>query len=147
MSTRTDDAGISLIAKAALLARVWATAARVQLALRRSALPDVVARLSVPTDRERLPPALLSIAVSRGLRIGRWHPRCLTRSLVLFRLLREQGDPAELVIGLRYQATSHGAHAWVELRGRDIGPLPGSSGYQEMSRYPRPDPTESLEGA
>jgi hypothetical protein len=38
---------------------------------------------------------------------------------------------------LPHHATSHDAHAWVELRGRDVGPLPGGSGYVELTRYPR----------
>jgi Transglutaminase-like superfamily len=131
------ETGISPLTRLGLLARVWITAARVQIALRRWALPELVDRFAVPSQRDRVSPSLLSAAVSRGLRIGRWHPRCLTRSLVLYLMLREQGDPAELIIGLRDQSTTHGAHAWIELRGRDIGPLPGGRGYQEMSRYPR----------
>jgi len=129
--------GLSFLGKLTLLARVWWTALQVQLALRRKPLHEVVAELGCPTSRPAVPVALLSRAVSRGLRIGAWQPRCLIRSLVLYRLLRAQGDQAELVIGLHERATSPDAHAWIELGGRDVGPLPGRGAHRELSRYPR----------
>jgi hypothetical protein len=55
----------------------------------------------------------------------------------LYRLLRAQGDPAELVIGLTELPESPDAHAWIELDGRDIGPLPGRGHHRELARYPR----------
>ena len=131
------SAPLSTPAKVWLLWRVWWTALVVQLALRRHPLPQAVTILGAPSARQPIPPALLSRAVSRGLRLGRWQPRCLIRSLVLFRLLREQGDPAELVIGLPQRPHSPDAHAWVELAERDIGPLPGRGSHVEMARYPR----------
>ncbi|HET6745453.1 MAG TPA: lasso peptide biosynthesis B2 protein [Candidatus Limnocylindria bacterium] len=136
MLTRSDD-GLSLLAKLSLLWRVWAVAARVRLELWRHPLPEVVSVLAAPTGRPRVPTSLLSRAVSRGLRIGPLQPRCLTRSLVLYRLLRAQGDDAQLIIGMRDKTVSTDAHAWVELAGRDVGPLPGGKGYRELSRYPR----------
>jgi hypothetical protein len=123
--------------KAWLLGRVWLAAIRVQLALRRQRLPDAVVALGRPSRRRRTPPALLSRAVSRGLRFGPWQPRCLIRSLVLYQLLREQGDTPDLVIGLPERADTHEAHAWVELGGRDIGPMPGRGNHRELSRFPR----------
>lgn len=127
----------SLGQQARLFVTVWIGAARVAVALRRLPL-ETVAGASANTGRERVPLALLSRAVTRGLRIGPWQPRCLVRALVLYRLLRAQGDAAELVIGLHHQAASPDAHAWVLLDGRDIGPPPGGAGYEEMTRYPRP---------
>jgi hypothetical protein len=56
-------------------------------------------------------------------------------ALVLFRLLREQGDAAELVIGLPENPGGKDAHAWVELEGVDVGPPPGRSGHDEMARF------------
>ncbi len=44
---------------------------------------------------------------------------------MLYRLLREQGDAAELVIGLPKNPADKSAHAWVELDGVDVGPPPG----------------------
>lgn len=123
--------------QARLLASVWVTALRVVVALRRQPLHSV-ATASPGTGHDRVPLALLSRAVTRGLRIGPWQPRCLVRALVLYRLLRAQGDPAELVIGLHHRAASPDAHAWVLLDGRDVGPPPGGAGYEEMTRFPRP---------
>jgi hypothetical protein len=56
-------------------------------------------------------------------------------ALVLFRLLRRQGDPAELVIGLPATAADQNAHAWIELDGRDVGPAPGRNGHVELARF------------
>jgi len=133
----STDQRLSLLGKVALLWRVWSTAARAQIDLSRRPLPEVVAALGRPAASERTPTALLSRAVTRGLRIGPWQPRCLLRSLVLYRLLRAQGDAAELVIGLPHRPTTKDAHAWVELAGRDVGPAPGGHGYLELTRYPR----------
>jgi hypothetical protein len=127
---------LSILDKAVLLARVWLIAVRVQIALRRRPLAEVAATLGQPTGETHASAALLSRAVSRGLRIGSWQPRCLIRGLVLYRLLRAQGDAAELVIGLPTRPTTHEAHAWVELAGRDVGPAPGGAGYLELTRYP-----------
>jgi hypothetical protein len=139
----TGDAPIGLVAKARMLARVWATAAGVIIGLRRERLPDLIRRLGVPTAGRGgraaprpVRPSLLSRAVSRGLRIGPWQPRCLIRALVLYRLLRAQGDDAVLVIGLAESRPSTEAHAWVELAGRDIGPSPGAFGHRALARYP-----------
>lgn len=126
--------------KVRLLAVVWLTAARVVVSLRRAPLPRVAEILGEPDGRARRPPALLSRAVSRGFRVGPWVPRCLIRSLVLYRLLRAQGDPAVLVIGLPGERPTRDAHAWVELDGRDMGPDPGAAGHEPLARYPR-DPT------
>jgi hypothetical protein len=120
-----------------LLGRVWWSAAVVLMTIHRHRLPEAVATLGQSSGSRVLPPTLLSRAVSRGLRVGRWQPRCLIRSLVLYRLLRAQGDPADLVIGLAEQPHSHDAHAWVELGGRDFGPLPGRGRHVELARYPR----------
>ena len=123
--------------KARLALRVWRSYLRVRSRLRRRPLPDFVAQLGEPgrKARERHPPARLSRAVNRALRIGERRPTCLVNALVLFRLLREQGDPAELVIGLPRNAVDKDAHAWVELEGADVGPPPGRSGHAEMARF------------
>jgi hypothetical protein len=134
---RQQRVGLSSYARVILLWRVWIAALRVQLTLRRHRLPEAVALLGGSSGQPPLPPALLSRAVSRGLRIGRWQPRCLVRSLVLYQLLRAQGDPAELVIGLTERPDSPDAHAWIELAGRDIGPWPGRGQHVEMARFPR----------
>ena len=132
-----DEPRVRLALKVWLLWRVWWMAAGVSIALRRRPLPGLAARWAGAADGSRpLPVALLSRAVTRGLRVGPWAPRCVIRSLVLYRLLREQGEDAILVIGTRPVPTSSDAHAWVELAGIDVGPAPGSRGYVELTRYP-----------
>jgi Transglutaminase-like superfamily len=128
---------LSVLQRAWLLARVWWACLVVLATLRRHSLPQAVTVLGEASTGELLPPALLSRAVSRGLRIGWWRPRCLIRSLVLYRLLRAQGDTPELVIGLPHRPESPDAHAWVELAGRDVGPWPGRGQHVELARYPR----------
>jgi len=131
--------GLTLAQKARLAVRIWRRFVLVVVDLRREPLPALVERLASSNGRpprERHRPATLSRAVHRSLRIGSRRPRCLLNALVLFRLLREQGEPAELVIGLLPEASDQRAHAWVELRGRDVGPPPGRSGHEEMARLP-----------
>jgi hypothetical protein len=129
---------LSLVAKVRLVARIWLRFARVRLAVDREPLPGFVSSLGGTAGlRPHLShqPTTLSAAVYRCLRVGRRRPRCVINALVLFRLLREQGDAAELVIGLPQGATDHRAHAWVELAGRDVGPPPGRRGHREIARF------------
>ncbi len=56
--------------------------------------------------------------------------------MVMYEILKEQGEAPELVIGLPDQARSHEAHAWVELALVDVGPPPGRAGHDELVRYP-----------
>lgn len=117
----------SLPGKALLVLRVWAEYARVRFLVHRRPLPQLVARLAEagPARARRQPVARLSRAVARALTVRGRRPTCLVNSLVLFRLLTRQGEPAELVVGLAPESTSHEAHAWVELEGADVGPVPG----------------------
>jgi Transglutaminase-like superfamily len=119
-----------------LLGVVWRMATEVSIGLRRQALPELVTSLSNKDGSRPRPIGLMSHAVSRGLRIGTWQPRCLVRALVLYRLLRAQGEPAVLVIGLADDRPSKEAHAWVEVNGRDVGPWPGAFGHRALARYP-----------
>lgn len=118
-----------------LLVRVWIAFVVVRADHR--PLPRVVAAQprSPATSARRVPPMRLSRAVYRGLNVGPLRTRCLWNALVLFRLLRAQGDEPTLVIGLPPQASTHAAHAWVELNGRDVGPFPGRNGHDAMARY------------
>lgn len=138
-SRSTAPVPLPLLAKVTLLLRVWSAAARVWFLLRRQPVGKVAARVGVLSDRSRQPIALLNRAVDRSLRVGSYQPRCLIRSLVLYSLLRSQGDAAELIIGMPVLPTSSDAHSWVELGGQDVGPLPGSRGYAELARFPRAD--------
>ena len=132
-----ENSRLSLREKLRLAVRVWVRFALVSIRVGRQPLPSLVAGLamtdgSVPA--KRFAPTTLARAVDRSLRVGRHRPRCLLNALVLFSLLREQGDHVELVIGLPEQATDERAHAWVELGGRDVGPPPGRAGHREMAR-------------
>ena len=123
--------------KVRLALRVWRSYVRVKRGKRRTPLPAFVGELSRAGVRaDRHPAALLSLAVHRSLQLGPLRPRCLTSALVLFRLLHEQGDDAELVIGLPPDARDHAAHAWVEMAGRDVGPPPGRGRHVAIARYP-----------
>jgi hypothetical protein len=124
-------------AKASLALRIWAWFVLVSWGLRRDALPDLVRRLGTvdPRSRPSVEPVRLGRIVHRVLRIGPWRPRCLLQALVLYRLLRARGEPAELVIGLPREPKDKDAHAWVELDGRDVGPPPGKTGHEQLARY------------
>jgi Transglutaminase-like superfamily len=55
--------------------------------------------------------------VSAAARYGIGKSSCLDESLVLWRLLMEQGIPAALRIGVRKESGELAAHAWVEHQG------------------------------
>jgi Transglutaminase-like superfamily len=122
--------------KPLLAARIWLSF----LVVRRrigSPLPELVDELGrggSPWVRQE--PRRLARAVHRALRIGRRRPTCIVTSLVLFRLLRRQGNAADLVIGLPAEPRGKNAHAWVELDGCVIGPPPGSLGHVPLARFP-----------
>ena len=122
----------------ALALRIWGTFLVLLIQVRRRPLPHVVDALNAdpPVVSRQVPPRRLSRTSYRLLRFGPYRPRCLYRALVLFRLLRLQGDRPVLVIGLPQDATGKDAHAWVELEGRDVGPPPGQAGHAPFVRYP-----------
>jgi len=77
---------------------------------------------STPERRRERPSAAAqaeSIArwVDAAYRRSPFRPTCLTRSLVLYRLLRARGLPCELQIGVRKEDAQFEAHAWVECVG------------------------------
>jgi hypothetical protein len=131
------SAPLTMMQKASVAMRAWYWFAVVHAELRRQPLPEVVRRLStVARSRDRrLPPERLGRGVWRVLRVGPKRARCLVSALVLFRLLREQEEPAELVIGMPGTPDSEEAHAWVEVGAVDVGPPPGRRGHLELARY------------
>src|SRR5713226_3222788 len=116
--------------KARLFVRIWAWFVIVSVLLKTRPVPEVVRQLTVtPTSpRRQTPPRRLGRAVWRSLSLARYRPRCLTTSLVLYRLIAEQGQSAEVVIGLPQEPLDNKAHAWVEIDGVDVGPPPGRQG-------------------
>ena len=128
---------ISALHKVSLVLRSWFWFAAAWTRLQRRPIPDVVAGLTVlarPRSRPVAPRRLGGI-VARSLSVGPLRARCLFTSLVLFRLLRAQGDEPQLVIGLPLEPKDKDAHAWVELGGRDVGPPPGRGRHVELARY------------
>jgi hypothetical protein len=124
-------------AKLVLTLRIWGLFVTTYVAMKRRTLPEVIDRLghvsgAVPDHVE---PRRLGKIVRRVLRIGPRSPRCLYNALVMYRLLRLQGDLPQLVIGLPLEPRDKDAHAWVELDGVDVGPPPGRAGHQELARY------------
>ena len=131
----TDRLGF--LTKVELAVRIWILFFGVVFRLRRQPLPlllDELGRVE-PPHRIPLSPRRLGRVVHRSLAVGPHKPRCLTSSLVLYRLLCEQGAAPQLVIGLPHLPTDKDAHAWVELDGVDVGPPPGRAGHHEMARY------------
>jgi hypothetical protein len=61
--------------------------------------------------------AMTCSMVSAAARYGIGKSSCLEESLVLLRLLLEQGIPAVLRIGVRKESGEFAAHAWVEHQG------------------------------
>ena len=128
---------LPLATKARLGARIGGTFVLVHWRLRRTPLPAVVESFG-GTNGQRSPRVearRLSRIVHGTLHLGPFRPRCLVNALVLFRLLRAQGDPAELVIGLPHDPRDHEAHAWVEVESVDVGPPPGKGSHEELARY------------
>jgi len=71
-------------------------------------------------------------AVRLATSIPPFRTTCLVRSMVLARILRRRGYPAEVVIGVPEEGVGTDprfAHAWVEVRDG-----PGSPGYSELVR-------------
>ncbi len=135
---KTHEIGFSRSEKLRLGARVLGTFIRVRIGLWLHPLPELVDRLSSarPHDRRALPPPRLGRVVWKTLRLGQRRPRCLTSSLVLYRLLRSQGTEADVVIGLPERPEDKAAHAWVEVALTDVGPPPGRGSHVELARYP-----------
>lgn len=134
------DGSLPLRLKIAIVARIWWAFAQTGLAERRLPLPELTRRwASRPVrSRARIDARRLGRIVGRVLRFGPWRPRCLFSALVLYRLLREQGEPAQLVIGMQPDPRTKDAHAWVEVNGTDVGPPPGRGRRRPLTRYPYP---------
>lgn len=122
--------------RAEIVARILLAFVRVRLSLTRVPLPEIVERLrDAPVRRRaRHHPVRIGRLVVALLRVGPYRARCLVTSLVLFRVLREQGYRPEVVIGIPDEADSPLAHAWVEVEGHDVGPPPGRGMHRELLR-------------
>jgi hypothetical protein len=94
-------------------------------------LTDTVEQLRSAPPRSGLPIAdgrregvRLGRAVTRTLRLVPARTACLTRSLVLLRILAARGVTGQLVISvLPHHEAKLDAHAWVEVDGRPVLPI------------------------
>jgi hypothetical protein len=98
----------------------------VELALRRrGSLVTLVTRFA-GTDRRTDRGVRATIDVGRAARlvdaVAACYPNttCLKKSLILLRLLRKRGIPAELRLGVRKVDDDFSAHAWIACAGRTL---------------------------
>lgn len=85
---------------------------------------DMPARRTATTaerDRAHRLATLLSIAGRRGLRAT-----CLPQAMLLHLLLRRRGLDPQLKLGVRRTDAQPDMHAWVELEGDSLDPLPST---------------------
>ncbi len=66
-------------------------------------------------------PQQLALAVARAAAHHLRPMTCLPRALALQRMLAQRGIPSVLRIGVRKEAATFTAHAWVEVEGRALG--------------------------
>lgn len=92
----------------------------------------------VPTPPDASHLRRLATAVDIAARNCPADIRCLSRSLTLYRLVRQVGSPAELCIGVaRSDAGALEAHAWVEVEGRVLGDRPDvAQRFARLGRWP-----------
>jgi hypothetical protein len=125
--SRLPPTRLRLQERARLAGEIVATYAQARRELRRVPIEAAIATLradpplAAPADpADGLQEARrLGWVVARTLRLLPGDTRCLTRSLVLTRLLARRGIAATLVIGAR-PAPNFLAHAWVECEGEPV---------------------------
>jgi len=106
--------------------RGWALSAAllVPVALTVLPLPRTLALCDRWPGKTQAPhtPGSLARRVRRWLAHGRgpWTSSCLTRSLVLYAMLRQHGYAPRLCIGVAGPHTTFDAHAWVTLGGQPV---------------------------
>ncbi|HJU66990.1 MAG TPA: lasso peptide biosynthesis B2 protein [Gemmatimonadaceae bacterium] len=86
-------------------------------------------------SRARASAAALARRVDRWLAWGRglWRPTCLTRTVVLYAMLRQHGHRPRLHIGTTGPAQEFRAHAWLSLGDLPVGePDPALGGYRTL---------------
>lgn len=128
--------GPSVGAKLLWAIQVYWTWAVVLVQIRRTPLPDLIGEMRVPRRSSPAWTPRRTVAnVARLLRFRNRRARCLISSIVGLRMLSMAGYETDVVIGLPNDAADHGAHAWLEVGGRDIGPPPGRGDHVEIARY------------
>jgi hypothetical protein len=82
--------------------------------------------------------AALARRVDRWLAGGRalWRPTCLTRTLILYTMLRQHGHVPCLHIGAAGPAHGFRAHAWVSLGGAPVAESdPSVGGFHQLMTH------------
>ncbi len=105
-----------------------AAALVVPLSLRFLSLPNVLAlcdRWPV-TASHRATPYVLAARVHRWMAFGRgpWASSCLTRSLVLYAMLRQHGHRPSFHVGVSGLEKRFDAHAWITVAGVPVSDAP-----------------------
>ena len=101
----------------------------VPLSLRFFSVPNVLAfcdRWPVVVAPAQATPRAIARRVHRWLARGRgpWASSCLTRSLVLYVMLRQHGYHPRFVVGVAGVEQQFHAHAWVTLAGVPVADVP-----------------------
>jgi hypothetical protein len=107
---------------------VWSVLPVIWLMLRVFALPRILQMLDPKGGASRSGDARSGLEEARraawlvngAARASPFRSSCLSRSLVLWRLLRGRGVPAEIRLGVRKRGGALDAHAWVEVNGRAV---------------------------
>lgn len=134
-STREPLRSFSLLGKLMLALEIIATYLRARWWLRRPNITETAAlarsgahgdnppirseAAAHPQREEALLGLRLGEVIQRVFRLLPGDTRCLTRSIVLMRMLARRHVQTTLIIGVR-AAPSFGAHAWIEHRGTPL---------------------------
>ena len=129
-----------MIARWAERSMALGAAILVPLALRLRPLPEVLALCDRMPGRVQRPhpPHVLAQRTHRWLARGRgpWTSSCLTRSLVLYTMLRQHGYAPRLSVGVAGTAQRFDAHAWVTIGGVPVMDPPGvGNSYSEVMSH------------
>jgi hypothetical protein len=87
------------------------------------------------TPRSHASPSALVRRVDRWMAAAPfvWRPTCLTRTLVLYAMLRQHGHAPRLHIGAAGPAAHFTAHAWISLGGHPVAEFDASlSQYRSL---------------
>ena len=95
-------------------------------ALARGAQDHRLRRL--PLHHRRCDPSRLAVLADLAARVARPQGRCLTRSLLLFFLLKARDEAVELRVGITREAAALQGHAWIEKRGTVFADSPQLTG-------------------
>jgi hypothetical protein len=127
------------IAEVRLLLRAGLTLAATRLAI--TLLPFAGTRrllqVPLPSGQPTLPPEQVAWAVQATARLVPG-ATCLVRALALERMLRRDGQPARLTIGVaKVPGAPLAAHAWVESDGVVLLAVAGFTRLEPVSAWPR----------